>query len=213
MAVYHDAHLFDIARFSSRIARYLRDRGRAADAYRRLRAEALRAFEENPEVRRLASDYGGWDLEAIGLQVPAGAPEDIEDEAFWMVLLLYDSFRPGERALGLGENWRLPGGATPRGIDESDWQLLVRGRDFAELPIKEDIDPDVLRSIRPGATASRAGWLDLPDIRRLLQSVESVTERLDGNDDSHDRPALSSAAAMLEAARNEAWALCLVTSG
>jgi len=215
VAVSHDAYVFEPDRFSSAIAPYLRERRRDPDAYRRLREEGLRIFERNAEVRRLASEYGGWDLDAITDQIPAEAPEDLEDETFWIVLLLYDSFRAAERPLGLGERWRLPGGATPRGLDESDWRLLVRGRGFTELPVGKDVDVDVdvLRAVRPGSTASGAGWLDPSDIRPLLDRIERAIGRLDGAGESDDRAVLASAAAMLEAARDEERGLCVVMSG
>jgi hypothetical protein len=65
MAIYHDSYLFEPEKFAADLGPFLEDLERAPDAYGRLRAQAIAAFDESHVVRHLADNYGGWDRATI----------------------------------------------------------------------------------------------------------------------------------------------------
>jgi hypothetical protein len=220
MAIYHDSYLFEPEKFAADLAPFLEDLERAPDAYGRLRAQAIAAFDESDVVRRLADNYGGWDRATIVEELLAEDPEGPADVAFWLVLMLYNHLKIPPDHIGLRSDWRLMAEIT-KTLDWSDveTELLITGRsfralfDFVELT---EMQKELLDHLQPSSTAARAGWLHSTDVSALLESLQHDKPRFDELDVAQDAAAnavYAVALEMLQTAQDQGYGLCLIRSG
>jgi hypothetical protein len=154
MAVAHDAYPFDVEGFASE-ARALLDADDAAG----LRDAALSAYHDSANVRALAERYGGWDHDALAIELD-------DDPPFWLLLILYRHL-DAATSYGLGVEWPdLASEHAALGLPAADAELLVRGRRLSELDLR-------FADVQPASTAAHAGWLAAEDAQRCARELTS----------------------------------------
>jgi len=157
MTVAHDAYPFDAEGFTAE-ARALLD----ADDPAGLRDAALAAYHDSADVRTLADRYGGWDHDALAVELD-------DDPPFWLLLVLYRHLDAGT-SYGLGVQWPdLAGAHATLGLTTQDAELLVRGRRLSAL------DPR-FADVQPASTAGHAGWLAAEDAQRCARALTSSAD-------------------------------------
>ena len=221
MAIYHDSYLFQPENFAADVVPCLEDLQRSPEGYVRLRSRTIAAYDESTVMRLMAEDYGGWDRKSIVGEVPADKPENPEDVAFWLVLLLYHHFlNTAAYHLGLRDGWRLMGEITGAlGWSDVEADLLITGRSFRSLRDYMDHTSEnleYLEYLHPFSTGGRAGWLSFTDVQSLhgkLVGDQPRFENLQIGQDAASKKVYASAFEMLNAAEKERCGLCLIRSG
>jgi len=232
MTLVHDAYLFNPEMFFDIVFPYLKALNDSGLGYANLRNKALQVFEQNPGVRSLCEEYGGWTDSAIETQFPNNDVSSIDDVAFWVVILLYSNLSEGcSIRLGLGSDFYL----LEKALDASGWhadkrRLLLWGHDFKDLPIRvhgsgppnsdqRSFYP-VWENIRPFSTSGRAGWLGASevtnmydDLQALEQKIQQTADQKASYDPENMHKVFKLAIQMLSTAQKEKAGLCLIGSG
>lgn len=228
MAIAYDAYAFRPNAFAATIVPYLD--GLETDLSRyALCSDAIKLFDEEEHVKVLLDYYGGWDRQSIAEQVKEGnSPENI---AFWLLFFLYREFSLYDPGL----TWQWKDNYLPRmsyiakflNWNDNDRELLDSGAKFESFVKKwllkegqsmEDI-PQYWKHFHPFSTASYLGWLDSPDIDRLLQKLieaEDAISTLQTEDFENPlriQKIYISAKEMLWSAKSKEMCLCLIHSG
>src|SRR3954453_2262021 len=73
MSLFHEAYLFQPRDFARAVLPYVRAVTTSSHGYARLRADAIRLYDSNQQVRDLADEYGGWDRQGIMTAFPGCA--------------------------------------------------------------------------------------------------------------------------------------------
>ena len=243
MSLFHEAYLFQPRDFTRVVLPYVRDVTTSSHGYARLRADALRLYDSNQQVRDLADEYGGWDRQGIMTAFPDRHPDSLDDTAFWVRLLLYGHLtRLPDRRLGLNGYWRLLDEVLTRlGWDDARRCLLIKGRDFNDLE-KERADKQGSDNIGSAQTiwdhvaksfqSGSAGWITCEDAHDLLQHLTGDQQRIGSLLDTATPPSMQEqdiaqiktdqklldeayrpALDMLRAALEHHAGLCMIISG
>lgn len=232
MALVHDAYLFNPERFFDIVFPYLQVLDESGPGYANLRNKALQVFEQNLRVRSLCEEYGGWSRSAIDTHIPNKTVYNLDDVAFWVVILLYSNLGEEDSIrLGLGSDFY----SLNKLLEASGWQadqrrLLIWGHHFKDLPTRvHESAPSnsdrrsfypVWEKIRPFSTSGRAGWLGAgevihmyDDLQALMQKTQETADQETSFDPENERRVLDVAIQMLSTARMEETGLCLIGSG
>jgi hypothetical protein len=243
MSLFHEAYLFQPRDFTRVVLPYVRDVTTSSHSYARLRADAIRLYDSNQQVRDLADEYGGWDRQGIMTAFPERHPDSLDDTAFWVRLLLYGHLtRLPDRRLGLDGYGRLLDKVlTHLGWNDARRGLLIKGRDFNNLekervdnPGRDNVDcnPTIWDHVARSFQSGSAGWLTCEDDHDLLQHLTGDQQRIGALPDtvtSHSTQeqniaqittdqkqldeAYHSAIDMLRAALEQDAGLCIIISG
>jgi len=233
MAIFHEAYLFKPKEFVTAVMPYMDRLYTNQEGYGFLRANAIRVYDSNPWVRKLAGEYGGWDRNAIVTEMSANQPESREDITFWVVLFLYNHLLETETPLGLGSNWRLMEEIVKKlGWSPGEQSLVIKGHNFKDLAqswlneqgksfscSREHLN--YWSYFHPFSTGGQAGWIDLNDVQILIDKLSEDQPRLPGlqmhQNDREDRESIKevfqSAMDMLAAAQKENSGLGIIISG
>jgi hypothetical protein len=215
MTIWHDAYLFDTAGCVAAVEPWLDALERDADAaYPKLRHEALALVRRSAKLRRLLDRHGGWDEAAMLGQLPAMAPQEPADSAFWLMCLVYRALSSRPPGLGLGTGFRaLEQALSSAGWSEDESGLLVHGHALERLFMPRS--GGVLAWLHPASQDGRAGWLGAPEAAALRLRLEETGARhgLDAQPEGELARAYRSARRYLAAAEAKGSGLCLITSG
>jgi hypothetical protein len=173
MTIAYDCYPFIPQDFAASIAPYVYDLDSAPDGYARLRSAALALFDRDENVRRLASNYGGWDR--ASLTVETG-----ETPAFWLILFLYAHFSQLSQSMGFSN---MSYASYIADWSQEDNHVLANGKhsfeDFArqylyQSETSRETLPEFWKSFRPQCMMGHLGWLDVPDIQNLLDKLSQL---------------------------------------
>lgn len=221
MAISHDLYAFYldqlIAILTPNVALIDKDQG----GYSTLRLNALKLFEENPNLRVLLDEYGGWDRSAIEAQIPANQPNGPKDIAFWILFLILSqmirintsAFKP----LYIAQSFHW---------DTAFINLLSKGRPFKELAqrriyAKDDNSSGAIPTywdyVHPVSTVGTLGWLSTEDVAELLSKLTNVSETLPTSvtveNREEFRTVVSSTRDKLSLIHNQGMCIGIVVSG
>jgi hypothetical protein len=233
MSIFHDAYLFKPEEFVAAVRPYVDRLQASREGYSFLRSAAISIYDNNPWVRKLAGEYGGWDRNAIVTEIPADQPESPEDIAFWVVIFLYHHLFEAGMPLGLGNNWHIIEKIVSMlGWNDCEKNLLIKGHNFKELAQEQlcggdksfdssDESLSYWSSIHPFSTGGHAGWIDLNDVQRLTNELSKGQSQLPSlKMHENNKPDIESmqevyqlATKMLATAQKEGCGLCLIMSG
>lgn len=188
MGIFHEAYLFNYDDFLKSISPYLIALKKGEEGYMFLRSATIEVYDNNPVVRSLAKEYGGWDRNTITAQISPSYTQEPEDIAFWVILLLY-SFCQNKKphSLGLGNSWRL----MQNILKELKWHaedisLVIKGKKIKYLFMgemsanKENINKDAafLDYVNPFSQNGQLGWLSLQESQVFSEMLKIAERRL-----------------------------------
>jgi hypothetical protein len=231
MGNFHDAYLFEPESFINTVIPYINALKEDKSGYSFVRAAAIDLYDNDPQVRFLAEEYGGWNRDAIVAQIPSDYPYEPDDIAFWFVVLLYSFCRMKESCtLGLGNHWHLFDCTLEAlGWNDADRHLLIIGNDFTHL-VEKALSKGKGRLdelnvmgywdyVKPFSQGGQVGWIGLQDSQRLLNKIIDDEHRLTSvvgvmkADFKLLQEAYQAAFEMLVAARDAHNGLCMIISG
>ena len=230
MTLFHDAYLFQLSEFYGKVDQQIALGLDVVEAYVALRHEAIHIYDQEPGVRMLSDEYGGWGRSAIVTQVPEQQPDDIDDIVFWLVILLYSTLTQLQPPLGL-QTYRRLLARLLKGTNwsSSDVTLLVRGHPLGKswhseprttsATTTEAIWATALSRLRPPSMDGQLGWIARADCQRLLSQLEADEQQIESiaqatmTDVVVAKIALTKAIEMLSAAASQDIDLCVITSG
>jgi hypothetical protein len=223
MAIAFDCYPFRPLEFAATIAPYVTDLYTRQDGYTRLRSAALTLFDSDSNVRRLASEYGGWDRPTLTIELTE------ENPAFCLILFLYAHFF----TINEPSVWQYVSLSTMSyitqiaGWSQGDSHVLTHGKrsfkDFAQrwlYEAKNDhplIIPDFWNHFHPECMYGHLGWLDESDILSLLQKLSELEVQLTKLDFGTNDPQALTAKFLqvqnvLVAATQHNYCLCFIQS-
>jgi hypothetical protein len=178
MAVYHDAYIFEVNRFSESIQFFLHaDPEADQEAMRvKLMTHALTAFDQSPFVRDLAGNVGGWQRDEL-VKIPEEKYFLLSEMGQWLLLLIYASLsKPETPSLSLGaDDYRVWKDLKRYGWEDKEIKSVVRGNStesFAHL-ILQSSHP-VWQKVEPWSTAGSIGWLSVEAMRVHAERLAAV---------------------------------------
>jgi hypothetical protein len=186
MAIHHDAYLFQPFDLAAAVEPYLTALGESQEAFNRLRSEVSRLFNENPQVREIAGEYGAWDKQGVMESMSEDPIYNPQAIGFLLIFLVYASVQgPKPHFLGLrGESHLLRQVLADLGWDAYESKIAVYGHDFhhfAEKWLYKDAAhpiPDYWNHVDPMSTGGRAGWLDKSDVQFLCDKLIKYEDRI-----------------------------------
>ena len=180
MTIAHDCYPFLPDKFAATVSPYVEALKHGPDGYSKLRSAALTLFDNDSNVRRLVSDYGGWNKRTLEAEPPETTP------GFWLMLFLYAHFftvTQKEPSLNVPLS-TVAWVARLAGWSKDDVATLNQGKhsfkDFARQWLFEELGdnpqsiPDFWNHFHPESTLGHLGWLNVADIRNLLKAMSAL---------------------------------------
>lgn len=182
MSIFHDVYLFKPECFLKTIVSYAVASRKDVNGYALLRTAAIKLYDTVPQVKFLASEYGGWDKSSLLTQLPPNYSQNPEDIAFWFTIMLYGYCRVKDSAtLGLGKQWRIANTALKTiAWAEPDRKRLIMGNAFSLLFRKglstygidsHELDMRYLDFIGSFSQGGHAGWVSFQEVQSLLDKM------------------------------------------
>jgi hypothetical protein len=230
MSIYHDIYLFEPKRFVSTIKPYLASLTKGSEGYYPLKSHVEALLDDNTHVKKLASEYGGWDKDSVLATISPTNPYSSEDLGCLITFLLYEQLiQLPSRHLGLGHNFasmeRILGHLN-WGKDNINW--LVMGKSFREFAKSWSLEESNVATserktsywdfISPNSTLGHIGWIAADNISTFLDQLISDEPKLDNLlylKEAHvdTKRVYSLAKEMLRVAKEANSDLCIIISG
>jgi hypothetical protein len=239
MSIIHEAYLFRPGDFAREVLPYAKALANSPDGIKLLLDHTIERFEESTSIRALVTEYPGWDIHQLyndkyAYENPAEAQQGGRlNVVYLLVSMIYGHLHPVPSQLGLGGLWGLMEEVLkgPLRWHSTDAASVIHGHSFgyfAQLWIANELGAtdnqaaippslDYWEHVTTGTTFAQIGWLDYPDVRRLLDKLAREESKLPIIETPHDpgyiRQAYDDTLKMLRAAKEAGCGLCIITSG